>query len=238
MSVNDFLQHFGLTTMPFARAVPQDGLVQHKSFVEARTRLQLAFESRTPALFCAEAGLGKSTLLGALADSLDKTTTRITYTQLCACGPYARSTKLEILVLDDAHRLPTESLDELRLLSNLDFDRTAPFSLLLVGQPPLRKRLEEPEIFSLNQRIGLRASLAPLSAHDNADYIERRLRAVGATASIIQPAAIDKIFERGCGVPRQINNLASAAMLSAFASGKKHVDTNDVENAIFDHENF
>ena len=65
----------------------------------------------------------------------------------------ASSSRDEILIVDDAHRLPSVSLDELRLLSNLDFDRTPPFALLIVGQPALRDHLAQPELSSLWQRI-------------------------------------------------------------------------------------
>jgi type II secretory pathway predicted ATPase ExeA len=266
MPISDLLRNFGLSAMPFGRAVPAGGLLQHKGFAEAHARLSLAIESRTPALLCAEPGLGKSTLLGVLADELDKSTTRLTYSQLCSCGPFgltnqlaerygmrpkrtaaqtarallddlSRSPKLEVLILDDAHRLPAESLDELRLLSNLDFDRAAPFSLLLCGQPALRTKLEQPELTSLQQRIGLRASLSPLCERDSGDYLERRLRAVGAAASIFRPAAVDKLFERTRGVPREINNCALAAMLAACAAGKKLVEQSDIEDAVFEREN-
>ena len=266
MSVENLLRHFGITAMPFARPVPEAGLLLHNSFTEALSRLTLAVETKTPALLTAEPGLGKSTLLATFSDRLDKTRSRLVYTALCSCGPYGligqlairygvrgkktaaqtaqvlldaleKSDKVEILVLDEAHRLPRESLDELRLISNLDFDRTPPFSLLLVGQPPLRERLQEPELSSLAQRIAIRAQLSPLSEKQAADYVDRRLRAVGAQATVFRPAAIDKIFERSRGVPRAINNLATAAMLAAATAGKKHVDYKEVEDAAFDQEN-
>lgn len=266
MSVDQLLRHFGLTAMPFARSVPEAGLLRHKSFAEALTRLTLAVESRTPALLCAEPGLGKSTLLGTFADRLDKTRSRLVYTALCSCGPFgligqlaqrygikprrssaltaqvvldelSRSGKEEILVLDEGHRLPRESLDELRLLSNLDFDRTPPFALLLCGQPPLRDHLLEPEQGSLWQRIAIRANLAPLTDAETIDYLDRRLRAVGAQATVFRSGAVDKLFERTRGVPRLINNLATAALFAAATAGKKHVDLKEVEDASFDQEN-
>jgi len=266
MKLDDFLRHFSLTALPFARAVPKAGLLEHKSFTEALSRLSLAIESKTPALLTAEPGLGKSTLLGALADGLDKGRVRLVYTALCSCGPFgligqlaprygikprrssaqtaqavldelAKSDKCEILILDEGHRLPRESLDELRLLSNLDFDRTPPFALLLVGQPPLRERLLEPDLASLWQRLPIRASLSPLADQDTSLYLDRRLRAVGATATVFRPAAVDKLFERTRGVLRLINNLATNALFAAAAAGRKHVDLRDVEDANFDQEN-
>jgi len=77
MPVEKLLRHFGLTCLPFTRAVPRDGLLEHKSFVEAHERLRLAVESKTAMLLTAEPGLGKSTLLGTFADGLDKTRSRL-----------------------------------------------------------------------------------------------------------------------------------------------------------------
>jgi type II secretory pathway predicted ATPase ExeA len=266
MPVDKLLRHFGLTFLPFARQVPPDGLLAHNSFAEALERLRLSLESKTAMLLCAEPGLGKSTLLGTFADGLDKGRSRLVYTALCSCGPFglvgqlavrygikprrsaaqtaqavldelARSDRQEILVLDEAHRLPRESLDELRLISNLDFDRTPPFTLILAGQPLLRERLAEPDLAALWQRLPLRASLSPLSERETADYLDRRLRAAGAQATLFRPGACDKVFERSRGVPRAINNIAAAALLVAATAGKKHVDVREVEDAAFDQEN-
>jgi type II secretory pathway predicted ATPase ExeA len=265
MSLKALLLHFGLHSPPFTRAVPDGALLLHTSFNEALTRLRYAVESRTPAMVTAEPGLGKSTLLATFSEGLDMANTRLVYSALCSCGPFgligqlatrygvkckrssaqtaqvllddlARSDKTEVLVLDEAHRLPTQSLDELRLLSNTDFDRTPPFTLVLVGQTPLREHIAEPALASLAQRIPLRASLAPLSDRETAEYVERRMRAVGAAKNPFRPPAIDKLFEHSRGVPRQINTFATGALLAAATAGRKHVEPADVATAVFDTE--
>jgi type II secretory pathway predicted ATPase ExeA len=264
MSVDNFLRHFGLTALPFARDVPPNALLRHKSFTEALSRLSFAVESRTPALFVADPGLGKSTLIGTFADSV-RERMHVVYTPLCSCGPFglvgqlavrygvrpkrsaaqtaqavldelAKSEQHEVLILDEGHRLPRESLEELRLISNLDYDRTPPFALILAGQSPLRDRVAEPDHVSLHQRLAIRTSLAPLTDQETTDYLDRRLRAVGAQATLFRPAAADKVFEKTGGVPRAINTLATASMLSAATAGKKHVDAAAVESAAFDLE--
>ena len=265
MPVDELLCHFGLTSLPFARSVSEPGLLRHRSFAEVMARLALAVESKTAMLLTAEPGLGKSTLLGAFADGLDKGRSRLIYTALCSCGPFGligqlaaryglkprrsaaqtaqlvldelgKSDKQELLILDEAHCLPRESLDELRLISNLDFDRTPPFTLILAGQPALRDRMAEPDLASLAQRLPLRAQLSPLSDRETVDYLDRRLRAAGAQATLFRPGAADKLFERSRGIPREINNLATAALLAAAAAGKKHVDVSEVEAAVFERE--
>ncbi len=265
MSMKSLCQHFGLHTPPFARAVPDAGLLRHKSFAEALARLGYAIESRTPSVLTAEPGLGKSTLLGALDAALDRSTTRLVYTALCACGPFGligqlaahygvkgrrssaqtakalldelvRSERREVLVLDEAHRLPAESLDELRLLSNTDFDRTPPFALVLAGQPPLRERLDEPGHASLAQRLAIRAQLSSLTEDEHAAYIERRLRAAGAQTMLFTVPATEKLFEHSRGIPRLIGNFATAALLAAATAGKKHVDPKHVQSAALETE--
>jgi type II secretory pathway predicted ATPase ExeA len=266
MNVAHLLDHFGLRELPFTRAASEAALLRHRSFEDARGRLELAIATRTPALLIAEPGLGKSTLLGVLADSLDRNRTRLVYTPLSSCGPFgligqlavryglrarrsaaqtaqailddlARSEKHEVLVLDEAHLLPRTTLDELRLLGNLDFDRVAPFALILAGQPPLRDSLAQPELASLAQRLSIRASLSPLTENESSDYLDRRLRAAGAKATLFRPSATGRLFEKSRGVPRLINNLATAALLAAASAGKKHVDLQEVEDAAFDQEN-
>jgi type II secretory pathway predicted ATPase ExeA len=266
MNLDALLNHFGLASHPFARAVPEAGLLRHRSFTEALTRLTLAVDTRTPALLTAEPGLGKSTLLGVLADSIDRSKSRLVYTALSSCGPFglvgqlatrygvnprrsaaqtalaildelSRSDRAEILILDEAHRLPDSSLDELRLLNNLDFDRTPPFALLLVGQSPLRERLAEARHASLAQRLAIRASIGPLSQADSVEYLDRRLRAAGARATLFRPAAATRVFEKTGGVLRLMNNLAIASLLAAGSRGRKHVELQDVDDAAFDQEN-
>jgi len=266
MTFDDFCRHFGFQSHPFARAVPEAGLLHHRTFTEATTRLSLAIQSRTPALLTCEPGLGKSTLLGTLADGLDKSKAHLVYIGLSSCGPFglmgqlaerygartkrsaaqtaqgvldvlASSSRDEILIVDDAHRLPSVSLDELRLLSNLDFDRTPPFALLIVGQPALRDHLAQPELSSLWQRIAIRTSLTPLTDKETFEYLERRARAAGAKANLFRPAAAARIFEKTRGVPREINNVAMAALFAAAAASKRHVDLAEVEDAYFDQVN-
>lgn len=263
LSLHDMCRQFGFSHPPFARGAPSTAILHHRSFEEALARLRLAIESKTPAVLTAEPGLGKSTLVAVLHESLDPDKVRLVYTPLAACRPFgligqlaahygvrirrtgdqtakaihddlARSDKLEILVLDEAQLLPRNTLDELRLLANSDFDRSSPFALILTGQPALRDRLAEPDLAALAQRFAFRASLAPLSDQETSDYVERRLRVAGAQTMLFRAPALAKLFEHSRGVPRVINNIATSALLSAASLGRKHVDLKDVEAAVFD----
>jgi type II secretory pathway predicted ATPase ExeA len=101
----------------------------------------------------------------------------------------------------------------------------------------LRDALAQPEMASLNQRLAIRTSLIPLSEPETADYLDRRLRAAGARAMLFRPQAAARIFEKTRGVLRLVNNLALASLLAAAATGKKHIDVQEVDDAVFDQEN-
>src|SRR5213593_2068730 len=264
-TLDTLLHHFGLTALPFDRAVPPEGLLRHASFAEALERLRFAVDSRGPALLVAPPGTGKSVLLEALCGALPPNEARVIATALSSCGPFGLvgqlavrygtpvrrttaqtaaallatldgSPKTELLILDEAHRLPDASLEELRLLGQLDFDRRAPFVLLLAGQPLLRERLQQPDFEALWQRLVVRASLAPLTDRESAEYLDRRPRAVGARALLFRPGAVDLLFQHSRGIMRRLNQLATGALLAAARAGRRHVEAADVQAAVFDDE--
>lgn len=264
-TVDKLLHHFGLTALPFERAVPPEGLLHHASFAEALERLRFAIDSRGPGLLVAPPGIGKSILLDTLCTSLPPSDVRVIATALSSCGPFGlvgqlaarygtpvrrttaqsaaalleelgRSAKTEVLVLDEAHRLPDASLEELRLLGQLEFDRRAPFVLLLAGQPTLRERLQQPDFDALWQRLVVRTSLAPLTDRESAEYLDRRPRAVGARAALFRPGAVDLLFQHSHGIMRRLNQLATGALLAAARASRRHVDAPDVQAAVFDDE--
>ena len=262
-TLDKLLHHFGLTALPFDRAVPPEGLLHHTSFTEALERLSFAVDSRGPALLVAPPGIGKSILLDTLCASRPASDIRVIATALSACGPFglvgqlatrygsplrrttaqtaaalladlAGSPKTELLIIDEAHRLPDASLEELRLLGQLDFDRRVPFVLLLAGQPLLRERLQQPDFDALWQRLVVRTSLAPLTDRDSAEYLDRRPRAVGARALLFRPGAVDLLFQHSRGIMRRLNHLATGALLAAARTGRRHVEAPDVDAAVFD----
>jgi type II secretory pathway predicted ATPase ExeA len=86
------------------------------------------------------------------------------------------------------------------------------------------------------QRLVVRTSLAPLTDRESADYLERRLGAVGARAMLFRAGAVDLLFQHSRGVMRRLNHLATSALLAAARASRKHVDAPDVQAAVFDDE--
>jgi type II secretory pathway predicted ATPase ExeA len=128
-----------------------------------------------------------------------------------------------ILVVDEAHLLDDQTLEDLRLLSNADYDRQSPFTLLMIAQPWLRARLKSPFFEPLNQRIRYRYSLEGMSKEDAFSYLRCRLSAAGVS-ELFTDEALVQIFSYCEGIPRKIHNLCSLLLLKARVAELNEID--------------
>lgn len=141
------------------------------------------------------------------------------------------------IVIDEAQELSDDALEGLRLLSNADTYAERRLQIIFVGQLELLARLARPEMHSLNQRIGARVLLAPLSPAEVREYIDCRLRAKGGTArKIFAPAALTYLVARSAGIPRRVNVLGHNSMLQGYAAASKRVNLALVKNVISEYE--
>ena len=125
-----------------------------------------------------------------------------------------------VLIIDEAHHLSEEILEEVRLLSNLETTDEKLLQIVLVGQPELDEKLDSIDLRQLKQRIALRAHLGSLDADETREYIERRLEIAGAKLSrkpIFSAEAIAAIFGHSQGLPRLINSISENALIAAYA---------------------
>lgn len=122
-----------------------------------------------------------------------------------------------VLIVDEAHLLSLEVLEEIRLLGNLENQRSKLLQIALVGQPELATRLDSPELRQLKQRIALRCQLQPLNLEQTGEYIKWRLARAGADgkAPIFRPEAIADIYEHSQGYPRLINTICENVLILA-----------------------
>jgi len=139
-----------------------------------------------------------------------------------------------VLIVDEAHGLNPELLEEIRLLSNLETSKSKLLQIVLVGQPELDKTLSQPEFRQLKQRINLRYYLPPLSEKETKEYIEKRLRIAGAREPIFSEKAIKEIYIKSGGIPRLINILCDNALLNGYALDQKLVDEKSVREVAKD----
>lgn len=130
-----------------------------------------------------------------------------------------------VVVIDEAQLVPhKETFDEIRLLTNYQLDDCNLISLVLMGQPELRRRLKHRAYEPLKQRIGMQYDLKPLNLEETAEYLDfRMLTAGGSTGVFCRPAA-ERIFAYSAGIPRKINHAASLALLESFGRGIAQVD--------------
>jgi putative secretion ATPase (PEP-CTERM system associated) len=133
--------------------------------------------------------------------------------------------RLVLLVIDEAQNLSLAALEELRMLSNLETEKSKLLQIVLVGQPNLRDKLAAPELEQLRQRITVSYHLQPLDAEETVNYINHRLRRAALGAPLEFPRdATDLIHGRSRGVPRIINVICDAALVFGYAEERRQVD--------------
>ncbi|MDH3684825.1 MAG: AAA family ATPase [Myxococcales bacterium] len=129
-----------------------------------------------------------------------------------------------ILLIDEAQNLPPDTLEQVRLLSNLETDTEKLLQIILIGQPELDAILESPSLRQLNQRISVRWRLSTLTALETRDYVKHRLRiAAGAPREIFTDLALREVHRRSAGVPRLVNLLCDRALLAGFGAGARSI---------------
>jgi len=129
------------------------------------------------------------------------------------------------VIIDEAQNLPTEVLENVRLLSNFETTRDKLLQILLVGQPELSSRLNASELRQIKQRVALRHHLNPLNISECRAYIARRLEIAGGDISLLTPEAPGAVHSYSGGIPRLINILCDNGLLTAYALRKRRVET-------------
>ena len=152
-------------------------------------------------------------------------------TELLAAEEHERG-RTVVLILDEAHLLTGDQLEELRLLTNADMDSHSPFACLLVGQPTLRRRIKLGTFAALDQRIALRYTLTQMSAPETKSYLTHHLALAGRSDTLFSDDAIALIHQVGRGVPRAVNNLAVQSLVAAYATNKAIVDESSARAAV------
>lgn len=138
-----------------------------------------------------------------------------------------------VLIIDEAHHLSEELLEEVRLLSNLETTDDKLLQIVLVGQPELDEKLDSPALRQLKQRIALRAQLSPLSAEESREYIEHRVRiatAVEERNELFTGEAMASIYRYSRGVPRLINTICENALILGYARQLSRITPEVIED--------
>jgi general secretion pathway protein A len=138
----------------------------------------------------------------------------------------AQEGRTVVLIVDEAHNLEWEVLEEVRLLGNLENRQGKLLQIILSGQPELDRKLDAPNLRQLKQRIVLRCNLQPFTLRDAVDYMQSRLERVGvAEQEIFSEELMAEIHVRSQGIPRVINAICDNMLLTAFALETKVCNT-------------
>ena len=142
-----------------------------------------------------------------------------------------------VVIIDEAHTLNPELLEEIRLLTNLETPSSKLLQVILLGQPELDNILSQPQFLPLKQRINVRYRLKPLTVKEMEEYVTRRLRVAGArTTNLFTPGALKKIYRYSQGIPRLINIVCDNALINGYGDEKKVVDDGVIREVLSDLE--
>ncbi len=266
-----YLEHFGLSELPFGITPDTSYTVITRSHQEALNTLLVAIGSGEGFIkITGEVGTGKTllcrrllqampenaisaylpnpylsprTLLLALAEELAlAVSTDVDDYYLLkrinqALLEHAAAERRVILCIDEAQAMPLETLESLRLLSNLETEKRKLMQIILFGQPELDTKLREPSIRQLLQRIAFHYRLRGLDRREVGKYLEHRLRVAGYRGEgVFLPRTVRALHRASRGTPRLLNILAHKALLAAYGEGLHAVKPVHVKRAAADTE--
>jgi MSHA biogenesis protein MshM len=194
-------------------------------------------------VYLANPSLSRDDILFAIADDLDlnvpdtartSAVVRLLQSKLIELHAHGRQV---VVLIDEAHAMPVETLEEIRLLSNLETSHHKLLQLVMFGQPELDTILARPDMRQLKERITQNFKLEPMLRDDIAEYLEFRMRTAGYRGpQIFSPSAVKLIASASLGLTRRINILAEKSLLAAFADSVHEVTPKQVTAAIRDTE--
>jgi MSHA biogenesis protein MshM len=238
----------GATLDALLYAITHDeGIVKVSGEVgSGKTMLCRVLMERLPAsvetIYLANPSLSKDEILFAIADELklkmdgERATRVLRALQDHLIQLFGEGRRVVVLI-DEAHAMPKETLEEIRLLSNLESNRHKLLQIVLFGQPELDENLNKTDMRQLRERITHSFALEPLVRSDIESYIDFRMRAAGYRGpKVFSPAAVKLLSAASEGLTRRVNILADKALLAAFAGNTHAVGPAEVRRAVRDAE--
>lgn len=248
-----FFTHFNLSDHPFAENPPLERLLCDERFDQALSRLKFFEQNGSLALIIGQTGAGKSSLLRLFNQGLPRNRRRPLYLHLTQISPNAllrmivtqlgeapkmgkdrlfsqivdrvrKNDTQTLLIIDEAHLLPSQALTDLRLLISSGLEPDLPLKIVLCGQEPLIQLLKRSAHADLVGRICVRIRIDPLSKGQTAAYIDHRIRAAGGSDKLFTTEAKQLIHEFSGGVCRHINNVATACLIQGCDKNLRIID--------------
>lgn len=139
-----------------------------------------------------------------------------------------------VLIIDEAQNLSPKTLEELRMLSNVNADKNQVLQMILVGQPELRTMLMLPSLKQFAQRVSVSHHLEALNSEETVKYIHHRIKVAGGDAAIFPAKSCSLIWYYSRGVPRVINSLCDTALVYGFAEQQREIDPDLIKDVVRD----
>jgi general secretion pathway protein A len=247
-----FSHHFKMARLPFQERAPVESILCDERLSEGLARLRYLAEQGSIGLVSGPTGVGKSSLLRLFVRSLSPNLYQPIYLSLTHVGAsgilrllvtalgevprrgkerlflqiidrLGKTDRTTLLLIDEAHLLPSEALIDLRLLVSSGLDEGPRLKILLSGQELLRQELKRASHQDLVNRISVRFQISPLSREQSSSYIDSQLKHAGASEKIFDAEAKSLIHDYSSGLPRQINSCATACLLNAASKNIQKV---------------
>ncbi|MBW1804592.1 MAG: AAA family ATPase [Deltaproteobacteria bacterium] len=141
--------------------------------------------------------------------------------------------KRVVLIIDEAQNLPPKTLEEIRMLSNLEAEKHHLIQIILSGQPELKAKLKQKKLAQLAQRVTVYCHLSGMSRREVEQYIHHRLTVAGTkNTGIFKEDALDAVHQNSKGIPRLINRICDTALVYGFAEERKNIDAEIIEEVM------
>jgi len=248
-----FTTHFQMTRHPFSEHTSVDSLLRDERVSQGLARLNYLLQHGAIGLVIGATGVGKSSLIKLFLSQLSSNHVHPAYLHLTrlsstsflklvvtALGETPRYTRERVflqilektrslempvlLVVDEAHLLSAGAFTDLRLLVSNALDEAPPLKILLCGQEPLREPLKRTCHADLVHRISVRYHIPPMDRDQTAAYVDFQIKQAGGDQKIFEPEVKSLLYDHTRGIPRQINNLATACLIHAAVQNAQRIN--------------
>jgi len=256
-----FTKHFKMSRQPFAERAPVDQILRDERIGQGLARLDYLTQSGSIALVTGQTGVGKSSLLKLFVHSLSRNRFNPLYLSLTDVGTNGllklivtslgevprrgkerlflqilekvQKTELTtLLIVDECHFLEPHALTALRLLVSSGLEEAPALKIILTGQDPLREQLKQASHADLSSRISVRYHIPALTRDQTQAYIDFQVRQAGASEKLFEDEAKTLLHDYSSGVPRLINNMATACLLNASTRNLQKITANLVNETM------
>lgn len=141
-----------------------------------------------------------------------------------------------VVVIDEAQDMSEEMTQELRFARNQQMDASSPFSLLLVGQPEMRRKLRLKKYEAISQRIEMAYHMAGMNREETGQYIRHQMKQTGTSLPVFTDGAVQMMYAASRGIPRVVNQLCTQALYDAAVRDSEAIDDSHVQRVLTDQE--